>query len=174
MIRQPTKSEIKIFFAIDLDHDSGVKSGASHIQTLEYVLEAIDNHDRITYIRIRKRRQTMTRKAHIPAEIKAHVMTAYACCVACGTWEADECGHIVAESKGGEMVKENFVRLCGFCNRKQGTATVAFKMFAQPSSDSMTLGEHKARVTTNRAYWSRYCGVAKSSKIKVKPYTPSV
>lgn len=102
-------------------------------------------------------------KARITSEIKAYVMSTFNCCVACGTWDADECGHIIAESKGGAMVKENFVRLCGSCNRMQGTATVKFKAYA-------TYTESPATIRTNRAYWAKYVKAAAAGI--AKPWCP--
>ena len=103
----------------------------------------------------------MAKKSHIPASIRTHVMAQYSCCVACGTWDANECGHIVAEANGGAMTKENFVRLCGSCNRVQGTRSVAFGAYAEYT-------ESRALIESRRAYWSRYCGRAKIAK----PYRP--
>lgn len=124
----------------------------------------------------------MATKAHIPAAIVAHVMTRFDSCVACGHWDAIECGHIVAESKGGAMVKENFVRLCGHCNRKQGTFPAEFAGHA-------TYTESRALAETRRAQWAAYCKAARnhiamqakfeSGEVKVngckwpKPYKPA-
>lgn len=106
----------------------------------------------------------MSKKSRIPAHIKAHVMSAFQCCAACGTWDADECGHIVPESKGGAMTKENFVRLCGSCNRVQGEIEIAFGQFA-----SMVI--EPAIVISRRAYWAKYCNAARGNA-KVKAYRP--
>lgn len=100
-------------------------------------------------------------KARIPAAIKAHVFASFDCCAACGTWDADECGHIVAESRGGAMVKENFVRLCGSCNRMQGTASVVFAAYAAYT-------ESPALIRSRRAYWARYVKAASAGI--AKPY----
>ena len=99
----------------------------------------------------------MAKKASIPAAIKKSVMTRFTCCAACGTWDAAECGHIIAESNGGAMVTENFVRLCGHCNRKQGTATVTFLGYAEYT-------ESRALAETRRAHWAKYIGFVKLSK----------
>ena len=124
----------------------------------------------------------MATKAHIPAHIKAYVMTRFTCCVACGTWDAKACGHIVAESKGGAMVEENFVRLCYDCNLLQGTSPAEFIGHA-------TYTESRALCETRRAQWATYCKDARnyiaqqekveSGKSKVngykwpKPYKPA-
>jgi 5-methylcytosine-specific restriction endonuclease McrA len=102
-------------------------------------------------------------KARIPASIKAHVFASFDCCAACGTWDADECGHVVAESKGGAMVVDNFVRLCGSCNRMQGTASVVFSAYAAYT-------ESPALIKSRRAYWARY---VKAAAVGIaKPYKP--
>lgn len=106
----------------------------------------------------------MSKKARIPAAIRNEVFARFDCCAACGTWDADECGHIVAEANGGAMVVENFVRLCGRCNRLQGTATVAFRAYAAYS-------ESPAEITTRRAYWAKYCKAAAAGL--AKPYRPA-
>ena len=105
----------------------------------------------------------MSKKAYIPANIRAHVEASSTHCVACGTWDADQCGHIIAESNGGQMVPENFIRLCGSCNAKQGTASAAFKSFA-------TYSIEPAIILTRRAYWAKYCAAAKTGH--AKPYNP--
>ncbi len=113
----------------------------------------------------------MATKSRIPAAIRAHVMAAFAGCVACGSREANHCGHIVPESKGGAMVKENFVRLCESCNTTQGAVHVKFKAFAEPVALTATYGEALATIQTNRAYWARYCSAARGN-VKLKPYDP--
>jgi hypothetical protein len=104
----------------------------------------------------------MAKKASIPAAIRNAVMSRFTCCAACGTWDADECGHIVAESAGGAMVLDNFVRLCGSCNRKQANRSVVFAAFASYT-------ESPALIQSRRAYWAKYLGSVKIAK----PYKPS-
>ena len=103
----------------------------------------------------------MSKKARIPAAIRNTIFARHACCVACGTWDADECGHIVAEANGGAMVVENFIRLCGACNRLQGTASVKIAAYA-------TYTEAPALITSRRAHWAKYCRAAHITGIK--PY----
>lgn len=103
----------------------------------------------------------MSKKASIPAAIKAGVMSRFTACAACGTWDADECGHIVAESNGGAMVLDNFVRLCGSCNRVQANRSVVFAAFANYT-------ESPALIRSRRAYWAKYLGAVKVAK----PYRP--
>ena len=91
-----------------------------------------------------------TKKEYIPASIREYVKEVFPCCVACGTWDADNCGHIIAESNGGAMVKENFVRLCGACNRAQGVVNVVFASYAGFALDPAT-------VIARRIYWVKYC-----------------
>lgn len=99
----------------------------------------------------------MAKKARIPATIKKSVMTRFTCCVACGTWDAKACGHIVAESNGGAMVAENFVRLCHDCNGVQGNKNVTFLAYAEYT-------ESRALAESRRAYWAKYLGAVKVSK----------
>lgn len=103
----------------------------------------------------------MSKKAVIPAAIRAQVFARFTCCAACGTWDADECGHIVAESAGGAMIVDNFVRLCGSCNRSQANRSVVFGAYA-------TYTESRALVESRRAYWAKYLGAVKIAK----PYKP--
>ena len=103
------------------------------------------------------------KKARIPAATRALVMVSSNCCVACGTWDADDCGHLVAESNGGSVEASNLVRLCRFCNSVQFTSSVSFGAFA-------TYTESPALIRSRRAYWTRYCA---ASQVKgVKPYKP--
>lgn len=103
----------------------------------------------------------MTKKAKIPAAIRTATFARFNCCAACGTWDADECGHLIAEANGGAMVAENFVRLCGRCNRLQGVATVAFAAYAAYT-------ESRATIESRRAHWAKYCKAAAIAK----PYKP--
>lgn len=105
----------------------------------------------------------MAKKSHIPAKIRNAVFARFDCCVACGTWDADACGHLVAEANGGAMVAENFVRLCNRCNQLQGTATAAFRAYA-------TYTESRAEIESRRAYWAKYCRAAAAGI--AKPYRP--
>lgn len=107
----------------------------------------------------------MSKKVRIPASVRNEVFARHTCCAACGTWDADECGHLVAESNGGKAIASNLVRLCGSCNRTQANADVAFAEFA-----ALTL--EPALVISRRAYWAKYCGAARG-KAKVKPYRPA-
>lgn len=104
-----------------------------------------------------------SKKARIPAATRAMVMAASTHCVACGTWDADECGHIVSEFCGGTVELSNLVRLCGSCNRVMFTASVSFAAFA-------TYTESPALIRSRRAYWSRYIGACQVKG--VKPYKP--
>ena len=69
----------------------------------------------------------MFKKARIPAALRNAVMAKNDCCVACGTWDAEECGHLISEVNGGPMILENLVRMCGHCNRRLHDKNVAFK-----------------------------------------------
>lgn len=112
----------------------------------------------------------MAKKQRIPAKIRNAVFARFDCCVACGTRDADHCGHVVSEANGGAMVQENFVRLCAKCNLVQGTADVAFRGYAQAPALTATYGEAIATIETNRAYWAKYCKAAAAGI--GKPYRP--
>lgn len=116
---------------------------------------------------------TRTRKAYIPADVRADVMYNFSCCAACGTPDANECGHILAEVAGGLPTLDNLVRLCGHCNRKQGTATVAFKVYARQPDARMPFGEAIDLINRRRNAWAKYCGAARAKGVgAVKPYQP--
>lgn len=103
----------------------------------------------------------MSKKIRIPVTVRNIVMSRFDCCAACGTWDADECGHLVAESKGGALIQDNLVRLCGSCNRRMADKEVRFAAYA-------TKTESQALVTTRRAYWAKYLGASNIAK----PYRP--
>jgi 5-methylcytosine-specific restriction endonuclease McrA len=117
-----------------------------------------------------KEGKPMSNKARIPAKIRNAVFARFDCCAACGDRQADECGHLIAEAKGGAMVVENFVRLCGRCNRLQGVATVAFRAYAKAPALDLSYGEALALIESRRAYWARYCKAAAAGI--AKPYRP--
>lgn len=102
---------------------------------------------------------TKTFKAYVPTNIRKEVFERFDCCAACGTWDADQCGHIVAESNGGEMSANNMMRLCGSCNQAQGTATVIIASYATRTESSVT-------IIAQRKAWAKYCGHAKTMKVK--------
>jgi len=106
----------------------------------------------------------MAKKSKIPASIRNYVMQSFDCCAACGTWDSKDCGHLVAESNGGAMVAENFVRLCNHCNGVQANANVVFGTFAPYTIEP-------ALIISRRAYWTKYCKSARGSH-KIKPYQP--
>jgi len=105
------------------------------------------------------------KKQSIPAATRAIVMASHDSCVACGTWDANDCGHLVAEANGGGVEPSNLVRLCSACNGAQGTASVVFGAFAPRELEP-------ALVISRRAYWVTYCGAARMSRLKLKPYRP--
>ena len=117
--------------------------------------------------------RTRAAKAYIPAEVRAEIMYIFSCCAACGTWDADECGHLIAEANGGLPTLENLVRLCGYCNRKQGTATVAFKAYAHQPCATMPFGEAIDLINRRRVAWAKYVSAARAKGVKnVKRYRP--
>lgn len=110
-------------------------------------------------------------KDYISADVRADVMYKFTCCAACGTFDANECGHLLAEAKGGKPTLDNLVRLCSHCNRKQGTATVKFKSYAQAPDMRATYAEAIDLINRRRVAWAKYCSHARSD-IKIKPYKP--
>ena len=111
--------------------------------------------------------RAMTKKASIPAATRAAVLASHNCCVVCGTWDADECGHIVAEANGGNVDSSNLVRLCGRCNRLQGRKNVAFAAFA-------TYTLEPALIISRRAAWAAYCKRGEHGPLgrMARPYRP--
>jgi len=109
----------------------------------------------------------MTKKAAIAPATRAIVLARHNCCVVCGTWDADECGHIIAEANGGEATESNLLRMCGRCNRVQGKKNVAFRAFA-----SYTL--EPAVVMSRRAAWAAYLQRAEHGSLgrMAQPFRP--
>lgn len=112
-------------------------------------------------------------KERISTHVRAAVMAAHTHCVACGTWDARECGHIVSEAEGGKAIADNLVRLCDVCNTAQGSVSVAFAAYAEYS-------ESRAAIETGRAQWQAYItrqkawtqaqARVKAGTLKVNPY----
>ena len=111
----------------------------------------------------------MARKGYISAEIRKAVMESHDGCVVCGTPDADQCGHLIAESKGGEISVNNLVRMCGRCNTIQGNANVQFASFA-PVNWDLALRYAMEEIERKRAAWARYCGVVRPGRVKAKPF----
>lgn len=116
----------------------------------------------------------MSKKARIPASIRAIVLASHNCCVACGDRQANECGHIIAEAKGGKVTESNLVRLCGACNRAQGSKNVAFAGYAKAVSLRATYGEALATIDSRRAQWAAYLAHGEHGSLGrlAKPYRP--
>jgi hypothetical protein len=114
-----------------------------------------------------KGERAMTKKAIIDPATRAIVLARHNCCVVCGTWDADECGHIIAEANGGDATEGNLVRMCGRCNRVQGKKNVAFRGFA-----SYTI--KPAVVMSRRAAWAAYLQRGEHGLIgrMAKPFRP--
>ena len=120
------------------------------------------------YNETQSRKPDMTRsnkKARIPAATRALVTARHTCCVACGTWDASDMGHLIAESRGGSIESDNLVLMCHSCNTKQADANVVFGAFASYT-------ETPALIISRRAYWARYCSAARGTA-KLKPYKPA-
>ena len=118
----------------------------------------------------------LKRKARIPASIRKHVMQTFECCVVCGQWDANDCGHIVPESQGGAMTASNFVRLCGYCNQTQGACVAKFGAYAG-NLDHLSVPAARALIQKRRKQWAKYCGMiraraASEKKFRTRPFTP--
>ena len=106
----------------------------------------------------------MSTKVKIPMSIKTAVKAKFNCCAACGTWDADNVGHIIAESKGGTLAMENLILLCGNCNQVQSNINIQFAAFAEYAIEPTV-------IIARRKYWEKYCGAARNG-LAVKPYKP--
>lgn len=98
----------------------------------------------------------MSKKEKIDPTTRAIVLARHGGCVVCGDRRANECGHIIAEANGGAATEGNLLRMCGYCNRKQGTKTVAFASYAKPIALSATYGEVLATLDSRQAAWVAY------------------
>ena len=78
----------------------------------------------------KRRRKTPIRKALRVAVWKLHFGAAgTGKCLACNVENIDcfnfECGHIIAESKGGATNQDNLRPICSVCNKSMGTMNMA-------------------------------------------------
>lgn len=77
------------------------------------------------------REASAARKRHIAQSVRMDVWTHYcgrvydAKCLCCGHADVSvrefECGHVLAEAKGGQETIDNLRPICGPCNRSMGT-----------------------------------------------------
>ena len=105
------------------------------------------------------------RKEAIKASVRRAVFAKHDCCVTCGNWDVTDCGHIVSESNGGPATLDNLVPMCGTCNRMLGETNLVIKHFA-------TYSEPKEPVLRNRRLFEKWCGAARTGRVKVKPFSP--
>lgn len=117
---------------------------------------------------------TSTRKARIDPAIRAIVLARHDGCVVCGDRQANECGHIIAEAKGGKATEGNLLRMCGACNRAQGSKNVAFAGYAKAISLRATYGEALATIDSRRAQWAAYLARGEHGSLGrlAKPFRP--
>jgi hypothetical protein len=94
-------------------------------------------------------------KAKISDKIKSAIRATYAGCVCCGQWDSRDCGHVIAESRGGSLDLSNLRLMCSFCNTAAGNANLEFAQYATPNDGA------RAIVETNRAAWIAYTNAAK-------------
>ncbi len=97
-------------------------------------------------------------KAKISDKIKNTVRATYAGCVCCGQWDSRDCGHLIAESRGGSLDLSNLRLMCSFCNTSAGAgnANLEFAKYATPNDGQ------RAIVETNRAAWVAYANAARN------------
>jgi hypothetical protein len=93
---------------------------------------------------------TMAKKK-ISDKIKLAIRASYAGCVCCGTYDAFDTGHVIAESRGGSLDLSNLRLMCDRCNGAIHTANCRFARYATPNDGT------RAIVETNRAAWFSYC-----------------
>lgn len=98
-----------------------------------------------------ERARIMSKKAAIPAKVKLAVRASYAGCVCCGTYDAFDTGHVIAESRGGSLDLSNLRLMCDRCNGAIRNANCQFARYATPNDGA------RAVVETNRAAWFAYC-----------------
>jgi hypothetical protein len=96
----------------------------------------------------------MARKQNISRKLKLEVRSAYAGCVCCGTWDARDTGHVIAEARGGSLDISNLRLMCSYCNGALRSANAEFSAYATPNDGT------RAIVETNRAAWINYCNAA--------------
>lgn len=114
------------------------------------------------------------KKASISRNTKLKVRAAYDGCVCCGTYDAFDTGHVIAEARGGSLAMSNLRLMCDRCNGALRSANAEFARYATPNDGQ------RAIVETNRAAWFSYCDEAISyweaqdklnaGKIKRNPY----
>jgi hypothetical protein len=93
-------------------------------------------------------------KQKISRKIKIEVRATYAGCVCCGTWDAFDTGHVIAETRGGSLDMVNLRKMCDRCNGALRSANAEFARYATPNDGA------RAAVETNRAAWFAYCDAA--------------
>lgn len=96
----------------------------------------------------------MARKTTISSKVKLAVRDARNCCATCGTPDAFDCGHIVAEKRGGKAELENLILMCDRCNGALSHANFEFVGTAAYT-------ESWSQIQANRAAFFKYADAAK-------------
>jgi hypothetical protein len=96
----------------------------------------------------------MAKKEKIPAALKLAVRDARNCCAACGTPDAFDCGHIVAETRGGKLELSNLILMCDRCNGALNHANFEF-------AETANYTESWSAIQRNRAVFFAYADKAK-------------
>ena len=86
----------------------------------------------------------------VKGPLRRKIFERYHGCVVCGTWDANQCGHIIPKSKGGDNSPNNFVRLCYHCNNKQQHYIIRIP-FEAPVTEKRVIVEHR------RKAWEEQC-----------------
>ena len=104
----------------------------------------------------------MTKKAHINTATRTTVIARDGHCVTCGTWDARDMGHIVAECNGGSNEADNLVLMCNCCNTTLGSATLQIETRAP-------YREARADIEKARVGFAKWARSARGAK-RIKPY----
>jgi hypothetical protein len=115
----------------------------------------------------------MAKKEKISAALKLAVRDARNCCAACGTPDAFDCGHIVAETRGGKAELSNLILMCDRCNGALNHANFEFIATAN-YTESWTVIQHNraaffAYADKAKLYWAAQDKLAKG-EINSNPY----
>lgn len=104
----------------------------------------------------------MAKKQYISKDIREAIKLRDCVCQACGTNDAREMGHIVAESNFGGIEFENLMLLCDICNTAQGNVTVNIIKAATQLSGELSRDYTDNCRDYNRKLWVTYIKRAKT------------
>jgi len=115
----------------------------------------------------------MAKKDTIAATLKLAVRDARNCCAACGTPDAFDCGHIVAEKRGGKAELSNLILMCDRCNGALNHANFEFIATANYTESWSEIQRNRAAffkyADAAKLYWAAQDKLAKG-EIKANPY----